>query len=189
MDTITNLNRVSAVNGTDDREARQKFWVAAYTRPKSEKKASAELIRFGIETYVPLQKQLRQWSDRKKYMEVAVIPMIIFAHISEDNVKTLKQHPLIISVLTAPGRRTPAHIPAEQIKSLKLMLSQSDTPVSFEKRYFATNEIVRVIRGNLKGLHGEVKAVKNDMTELWIAIDLLGGAVLKINSSELEVLK
>lgn len=191
MGTLDNNLDILAtpVNGTDDREARPKFWVAAYTRPRSEKKAAAELTRSGIEIYAPLQKQPRQWSDRKKYIDVAVIPMIVFAHLSEDQLTTLKRHPLIIGVLTAPGCKAPARIPAEQIENLKIMLNQTEIPVSFKERVFTSNDTVRVIRGSLRGLLGEIKSVKDDMTELWVAIDLLGGAVLKIKSSELEIVK
>ena len=59
-------------------------------------------------------------------------------------------------------------------------------PVSFEQSYFKSNEIVEIVRGSLKGLIGQVKAVKDDMTEVWISIDLLGGAVMRIKSAELE---
>lgn len=54
------------VNVADGREARSKFWIAAYTRPKSEKKAAVELAKSGIEIYVPIQTQIREWSDRRK---------------------------------------------------------------------------------------------------------------------------
>ena len=66
------------------------------------------------------------------------------------------------------------------------MLGQSEIPVSFEQGHFKSDEIVEIVRGSLKGLIGQVKAVKDDMTEVWISIDLLGGAIMKINSTELE---
>ncbi len=53
----------SSANVTGDREACSKFWIAAYTRPRSERKAAQELAKLGIETYVPVQKQMRLWSD------------------------------------------------------------------------------------------------------------------------------
>ena len=59
----------SPANGADDREAYQKNWVAVYTRPRSEKKAAEELNKAGIEVYLPIQKQIRQWSDRKKALK------------------------------------------------------------------------------------------------------------------------
>lgn len=177
---------VSPANGTDDREARSKYWIAIYTRPRSEKKTADELNRLGIETYLPIQKILRQWSDRKKIVDVPVIPMILFANIADDDLHRIKAHPLVLNYISNSEKKSPAHIPNDQIDKLKYMLGQSDIPVSFEPGYFKSDEIVEIVRGSLKGLSGTVKAVKDDMTEVWISINLLGGAVMKIKSTELE---
>ena len=186
MNYNSNTHSVPPVNGTDDREARSKFWIAVYTRPRSEKKAASELNKLGIETYLPIQRQLRKWSDRKKIVDVPVIPMIIFANIISDDFLKIKTHPLVLNYISNSEKRGPAHIPNDQIERLKFMLGQSEIPVSFEQGHFKSDEIVEIVRGSLKGLIGQVKAVKDDMTEVWISIDLLGGAIMKINSTELE---
>ena len=49
-------------------------WYAVYTRPRSEKKALITLSEDGYEVYLPLKKTLRQWSDRKKWIEFPLIP-------------------------------------------------------------------------------------------------------------------
>lgn len=177
---------VPAVDVTDDREACSKFWIAAYTRPRSEKKAALELRKNGIETYVPIQKQLRTWSDRRKFVEIPVIPMIIFAKISEEDIQIIRVHSLIIRIISQPGIKVPAHIPTDQIDKLKYMLGQSEIAVSFENGYFKSDDIVTIARGSLIGLIGQVKDVKDDMTEVWVSIDLLGGTIVKIKSTELE---
>ena len=177
---------VSAVDVTDDCEVRQKFWIAAYTRPRSEKKASLELGKLGIATYVPIQKQLRTWSDRKKMVEFPVIPMILFANIVEDDIQIIRDHSLIIRVLSQPGQKDPARIPNNQIESLKYMLGQTKIPVTYEQSKFRSEDRVCIVSGSLKGLKGQVKAIKDDMTEVWISIDLLGGAIVKIESSHLK---
>lgn len=176
----------SAVNVTDDREAHSKFWVAAYTRPRSEKKAAAELSKKEIEIFVPIQKQLRKWSDRKKLVEAVIMPMIIFAYISEENIQTIKQHPLIIKILTYPGKKTPAHIPEIQIENIKRIFNQPDTSVEYSTERFSAHDNVIVINGSLKGLIGKVKEPEGDKTSIWIAIDLLGGIIVKLKSSDLE---
>lgn len=186
MGECNKQNIVSAVIGADDREACSKFWIAAYTRPRSEKKAAVELSKLGMESYVPIQRQVRMWSDRKKFVDVPLIPMIIFVNIYNDELFKIKSHSLIIKVLSHPGAKEPAHIPSEQIVNLKFILNQSDIPVSFQQGRFVTRDVVKVTRGNLKGLVGQVLNVKKDMTELWMSIDLLGGAVMRIKSSELE---
>ena len=44
-------------------------WYPVYTHPRAEKKACQALLNKGIETYLPLHRQLKQWSDRKKWVE------------------------------------------------------------------------------------------------------------------------
>ncbi|HEV7622062.1 MAG TPA: transcription termination/antitermination NusG family protein, partial [Flavisolibacter sp.] len=44
-------------------------WYAIYTRPRWEKKVNGLLIQKGIESYCPLNKVRRKWSDRIKLVE------------------------------------------------------------------------------------------------------------------------
>lgn len=178
----------SSANGADDREARSKFWIAVYTRPRSEKKVASELAKSGFESYVPIQTIVKQWSDRKKKVDCVVIPMVVFARISTENVLDIRKHPLVIKVLTLPGQKNPARIPEEQISRLKFMLSESDVPVVFEQTEFKQLDMVRVIRGNLSGLEGEVVRTNDGQTKLIISIDILGGATVTIDPIDLEVI-
>ncbi|HEY2583871.1 MAG TPA: transcription termination/antitermination NusG family protein, partial [Mucilaginibacter sp.] len=43
-------------------------WYPVYTYPRAEKKACLALTNKGIENYLPLSRQLKQWSDRKKWV-------------------------------------------------------------------------------------------------------------------------
>lgn len=189
METHKGIKKECATpaNGTDDREARSKFWIATYTRPKSEKKAAAELAKFGIETYVPIQTQIRDWSDRRKKVEVVVIPMILFAKVTVENILTVKKHPLIINVLGYPDRKEPAHIPEDQIINLKYMLNDADSPVTFIERPFNLTDTVKVTRGSLMGLVGKVEKITEGKTKLIVCIDMLGGAMVEIASNDLEI--
>ena len=188
METHNRINEElgAPANGTDDREARSKFWVAAYTRPKSEKKAALELAKAGIETYVPVQTQMKQWSDRKKKVDVVVIPMVLFANIAPENVLDIKKHPLIINLLCFPGKKELARIPEDQINSLKFMLKESDSPVFFVNHTFNLTDTVKVVRGNLLGLIGKVERIAESKTKLFVCLDMLGGAMVEIDSNDLE---
>lgn len=182
---------VSSANGTDGREACSKFWIAAYTRPKSEKKVASELKKNpGIEIYAPTQTIVMQWSDRKKKIDVVVIPMVIFAKVStEDEILAIKKHPLILKVLTLPGQKKPAHIPDNQIEQLKFMLNKSDELVEFVQGNFKVLDEVKVVRGHFAGLQGVVQRTSDGQSFVIITIDLLGGAKASVNSSDLELLQ
>lgn len=179
----------SSANGTDDREARSKFWIAAYTRPKSEKKAASELSKI-MTTYVATQTLIRQWSDRKKKIESVVIPMVIFAEVSsEDEILSVKKHPLVLKVVTLPGQKQAAHIPTKQIERLKFMLEESENPVEFIQGKIKVSDPVRVIRGNLLGLEGVVDRTPDGKAFIIVTIDILGGAKVSVNLSDLELVK
>ncbi|MEK7198481.1 MAG: transcription termination/antitermination NusG family protein, partial [Bacteroidota bacterium] len=47
----------------------EKKWYAVYTKPRWEKKIDTALIKKGVESWCPLQKVEKQWSDRKKIIE------------------------------------------------------------------------------------------------------------------------
>ncbi|MBO7540552.1 MAG: hypothetical protein J6T33_02695, partial [Bacteroidales bacterium] len=48
----------------------EKHWVTFYTKPRAEKKAFLQLERSGFEPYLPMQRRLRKWHDRKKWVEM-----------------------------------------------------------------------------------------------------------------------
>lgn len=56
-------------------------WYAIYTTPKSEKKIASHLVKFGIETFLPIVPRLRIWSDRKKTLEMPLFPSYLFVRI------------------------------------------------------------------------------------------------------------
>jgi len=53
-------------------------WYALYTRPRAEKLVFQRLIEEGIETFLPLQKTYRMWSDRKKLIEKPLLSSYVF---------------------------------------------------------------------------------------------------------------
>ena len=59
-------------------------WVAVYTAPRSEKKVTARIAEeLHLETYLPLRRTLRKWSDRIKSVEVPMIPSYTFVKLRE----------------------------------------------------------------------------------------------------------
>lgn len=51
----------------------------------------------GIESYCPVQKQLRQWSDRKKWVEMVVIPSYVFVRCAEKERHAVLQVPGVLN--------------------------------------------------------------------------------------------
>ena len=178
----------TTVNGTDGREAHPKYWVAALVQVRSEKAVGKKLQDLGIENYVPTQWELHQWSDRKKKVERVVIPMVVFIRVEKAHVKKLILHPFIYKLLTYPGQRTPTIIPEAQIENLKFMLRQSEAQVEMLDRVFQTGDRIRIVRGPLQGLEGELCRIESEKPMVAIQIECLGYACVNIDKSDLELI-
>ena len=59
-----------------------KDWFALYTKARAEKKLGLALDRLGIENYLPLISEKRQWSDRVKVIESPLFKSYIFVRIN-----------------------------------------------------------------------------------------------------------
>lgn len=176
---------VASVNGTDDREAHPKYWVATLVQVRSEKAVGKKLDGLKIENYVPTQKEIHQWSDRKKKVERVIIPLVVFVHADKATIKRLITYTFIHKVLSYPGTNIPALIPDIQIETLKFMLKQSEALVEMRHTVFKTGDYVRVVRGPLKDLEGELCRVESDKSAVAVQIEGLGFACVNIDRSDL----
>jgi transcription antitermination factor NusG len=128
-------------------------WFAIYTLPRSEKKAHAELIKKGIDAYLPLQRNLKQWSDRKKWIEEPLFRSYIFVNIPESLYFDVLNTNGVVRYITFEGKAVP--IPPQQIEAVRFYLS-SDEPVTENIEKYSPGQPVEVIKGPLKGLFGEL---------------------------------
>ena len=179
---------VTAVNGTDGREALPERWVAALVKIRSEKAVAKKLLDLEIENYVPTQWEVHQWSDRRKKVERVVIPMVVFVRTDAVTRKRLITYSFIHKLLSLPGKNTPAIIPDHQMDRLKFMLHHADAPVEMHEHVFQTGEQVRIVRGPLKGLEGELCRVENDKPMVAVRVECLGYACVSIEKSDLEII-
>ncbi len=135
-----------------------KLWYVVYTRPRAEKKVSEEMTNLGIESYVPLQKQLRQWKDRKKWIEIPLITSYCFVRISSKEYYNVLNSYNVVKYVTFEGKA--AVIPEKQIDSLKQMLKQEDFDVAVTYENFKPGKKVEVIEGPMIGMKGELLEIR-----------------------------
>ena len=176
----------SFVNGTNDREAHVKFWIAALVQMNCEKKSEAKLNSLGFETYLPIQKEEHQWSDRRKIIDRIVIPMIVFVHVDKEHVQSVRNLSFVHKLIVYPGSKeivTP--IPDEQIDQLRFLLSNAESEVSIISDIKVGDE-VQIIKGTLKGLKGLLCMMNTKTPKIAIRIDSLGYASVSIPMSFIE---
>ncbi|KAF5053861.1 Transcription antitermination protein RfaH [anaerobic digester metagenome] len=160
-------------------------WLAAYVKMHHEKRVRERLSELGIENFLPVQTEVRQWSDRKKRVEQVLIPMMIFVHVDTEEQRTVLTHPSVLRYLVLRGEHAPTEIPEEQMNRFRFMLDFSDQPVSFNTAGLQPGEKVKVIKGPLAGLEGEFVTV-DGKSNVIVRISHLGCAVVEVNASMVE---
>jgi len=172
-------------------------WFVAVVKNNTEKAVLERMLKLGYECYVPIQKEIRIWRNGKRaIVDRVVIPSLVFIHCTEAVRRDVVSLPFIIRFLTNRAGSSPeglnkplAIIPDSQIRTLQFMVGNSDTPVTFTPCIYRQGDKIRVIRGNLKGLEGEVQIVDDRHSELSVVIGLLGSAKLTIDTVDVELIK
>lgn len=129
-----------------------KDWMALYVRSRAEKKALNDLTGAGIICYLPMRKTLRQWSDRKKKVDMVVIPSYIFVRKNPKEYMSLFVSPHIVGIVKFEG--TPAIIPDKQIQAMKRIIN-SDTEFEVIPEKLKKGDKVKIRYGTLSGIEGE----------------------------------
>ena len=88
----------------------KKHWYAVYVRSRNEKKVYELIKEKDIETYLPLVKTLRQWSDRKKMVEVPLFNSYVFVYVDLLEHFKVRQVPGIVNFVCFEGKPTGAGI-------------------------------------------------------------------------------
>ena len=99
-------------------------WYVVYTKPKWEKKVAEHLQKRGIECYCPVVTQMRQWSDRKKKVEVPLFNSYVFVQLEERDRNTVFDSVGVVRYLFWLGK--PAVVRNEEIEVIKKWLNTSD---------------------------------------------------------------
>ena len=99
-------------------------WYVVYTKPKWEKKVAEQLRKRGIACYCPLVTQMRQWSDRKKKVEVPLFNSYVFVQLDESDRNSVFDTVGVVRYLFWLGK--PAIVRNEEIEVIKKWLNTSD---------------------------------------------------------------
>lgn len=138
----------------DNNAINLKQWHVVYTRSRAEKKVFDLLKKQHIECFLPLQKKLRKWKDRKKWVEMPVITGYCFVHIDPKQYESVLKTNHVVSYVRFEGK--PARVPQSQIDVLKKLTDQSEFEVKVSHETFEPGKKAEIISGPLMGLRGEL---------------------------------
>lgn len=148
-----------------------KNWYAVFTKPRAEKKVVERLEENSIEVFLPLVKTLRQWSDRKKYVQLPLIPSYVFVHMIEKDLNKVLPYPGTVAVLKHLGK--PAKVKQSEIDNLKILSDNADVSDILSVDRVGKGDAVMVSKGSFTGLIG-VCIKDGNKHRVVVQIDSLG---------------
>jgi len=144
-------------------------WYAIYTRPRWEKKVNNLLLQKGIESYCPLNKVRRKWSDRVKTIEEPLFKSYVFVKITDEERTNVRMTNGVVNFVYWNGK--PANIKDKEIVTIKRFLDEHEN-VEVVKMELNAGDTVQVIAGPMMDKEGKVIEVKNKTAK--VCIDSLG---------------
>ena len=144
-------------------------WLAVYTRPRWEKKVNQLLIEKGVESYCPLNKVRRKWSDRVKVVEEPLFKSYVFVRVNDVDRSSVRMTNGVINFVYWNGK--PALIKDKEINAIKRFLDEYEN-VEVKPMDLKLSQRVKITTGPLMDQEGSVLDLRHKMVK--VAIDSLG---------------
>ncbi len=141
----------------------EKKWYVVYTRPRWEKKVSGILMSRGIEYYCPLNKVMKQWSDRKKIVLEPLFKGYVFIKIPESLKWEVKNVEGVLNYVYWLGK--PAVVKEQEIDTIRKFL-QEFRDVKVVEKQLAVNSKVIIKQGVLMNFQGIIIEVSGNKAKV-----------------------
>lgn len=127
------------------------------------------LVEKGIESYCPLNKVRRKWSDRIKTIEEPLFKSYVFVKIKDEDRTLVRMTPGVINFVYWDGK--PAVIKEREINAIRRFLNEYEN-VEVQPMNLEVHQRVKITMGPLMDHEGEVLSVHRKAVK--VAIDSLG---------------
>jgi len=136
-------------------------WHVIYVRARHEKQVSLELSERRVESYLPMRKEVHQWSDRRKWVDVPLFSCYVFVKISKMDFNSVYQVNGFVKFVSLNGR--PSVVPEKQIDAIRRVIEVCPDDVDVLDGMYAGKE-AEIVSGALAGLRGEIVELVNRKT-------------------------
>jgi transcription antitermination factor NusG len=159
-------------------------WYAIYTKPRWEKKVHSLLTDKKIESYCPLNKVRKKWSDRMKTVEEPLFKSYVFARVNEEEQTKVRMTAGVMNFVYWQGK--PAIIPAREIETIRKFLNEYENVLTEPVQLREDGKVI--IRQGLFMDH-EAKILKIEGNRVKVIIESIGYAwVASIDKKNLSTL-
>jgi transcription antitermination factor NusG len=132
-------------------------WYAVYTKSRWEKKVVEQLNKLSIENYCPLNRIVRQWSDRKKVVQEPLFTSYVFVKITDRQISELRAVFGVVNLVYWLGK--PAVILDSEIEIIRQFLANHYN-VKLERAPLHVHDKVKILTGPFMEMEGSVLSVK-----------------------------
>lgn len=126
-----------------------------------------------IESYCPLNKVRKKWSDRMKTVEEPLFKSYVFARVSEEEQTKVRLTPGVMNFVYWQGK--PAVIPAREIEIIRKFLNEYDD-VTAESIELKEDERVTIRQGLF--MDHEAKIIKIEGNRVKVIIESIGYSLI-----------
>ena len=183
--SVTSTSSLLETDGASSDVLTRIKWLAVYTRSRHEKLLRDELLKKGVETFLPVRKVERHWSDRKKIIEEPLFSSYLFVKIPwTERFQVLNTVGAVRFIGVRQGN--PVEVPEKEIETIRQFVSQEIKMDPFP--YLKAGARVYIRSGPMKGAEGFV-VYKNQRCRLVISLDLLMQSIsVEIDQSLVEAI-
>ena len=152
-----------------------KNWHAVYVSSRTEKKITELLNSKGIEAYVPIVKTMRQWSDRKKMVEMPLLNGYVFVYINSTEKDKVLQTRGVVNYVRSEGKiALIREVEIDRLKQL-VQLGYHMEVTGINKKY-KEGDKVKISSGVLKGIEGYVVDA-NENKQIEVLLESIGQCI------------
>jgi transcription antitermination factor NusG len=126
-------------------------WFALTVKYQHERRVEGVLCAAGIDTFLPLYRARRQWSDRVKDLDAPVFPGYVFGRFAVRDRARIVSTPGVARIVGFAG--LPAPVSEQEIEGVRAALA-SRLPLGPWPYLLKTGGRVRIERGPLRGIEG-----------------------------------
>lgn len=131
-------------------------WVAVYTAPRHEKTVTDRIAEeTGLETYLPMHRVLRKWSDRMKLVQVPLIPSYTFVKMAETNIYSVHNIHGVCGFVKFKNTGI-AVIPEREMAALKQVADSEEAIHLHNTQQLKIGASVKITAGPFEGLFGTI---------------------------------
>ena len=149
-------------------------WYVIHTKPRCEKQVEKHLLSLGINAYCPTRNEIRLWSDRKKRIQVPILPSMVLVNIDEKEINRVFECPAVLRYMFWLGKR--AVVRQSEVDILKKYLKGDYNFVNSKLSDIKVGDNFSLSSFNNE--RGIVKRISNN--NIWIYLKSIGYSV-KLN--------